>query len=70
MHRHRVKHSHDRAFAGSIRDHRTGRENPRAHGNITREEECACGATRLSNLNAGATESTGWIDREEYEARA
>ena len=34
--------------------------NPGAAGNITIIEQCDCGAVRLTNSNAGQTETTGW----------
>ena len=59
MHNHRPdpKKTTVAGFAGPIPG---ARENRRAHGNIRIRETCRCGATRLTNRNAG-DERGPWI---------
>ncbi len=53
----------DRCWMECIAPHESHSE--RAHGNIVREDVCACGATRLSEINGGATVYGPWNDSEE-----
>lgn len=49
--------THLHPFTGPL----SSRPNPRAHGGYCLHEHCSrCGATRRTNHNQGATESTGW----------
>lgn len=55
-HKHRAAVSRDRCFTGPVSE----LENRLAHGNICVHETCSCGAERLTNINGGASESSGW----------
>lgn len=56
-HRHTPDTERDRCFSGCVvrREH-----SERTHGNIVCEQRCACGATRLIEVNGGATATDGW----------
>lgn len=57
-HAHKSIDSHDKAWGYCVASHKKHSE--RVHGNITRVETCACGAERHTEINAGASISTGW----------
>ena len=63
-HHHKVKTSIDRGFNGPVTTETDGRyaQNPAAHGNITRIDACACGATRRTNINQGYREYGRWVE--------
>ena len=39
--------------------------NPAAHGNITRQETCRCGAVRWLNINGNHREAGNWYHPED-----
>ncbi len=47
----------DTCFLAPVTD---GETNPAAHGNISRHEECACGARRTTNINGPHFEQGRW----------
>lgn len=57
MHRHSAETDTDRPYSGPIY---SARPNRRAHGGITRVEQCACGATRSININNSHRETGSW----------
>ena len=65
-HQHRVRISVDRGWTHCVTPEACA-ENPRkqaAHGNITRIDTCACGATRSTEINGGAANTGPWIPAE------
>ena len=56
-HRHKVHLRVERPFGGSIE---SDKPNPRAHGWITVEQICRCGAVRFSNENQQEFEIGNW----------
>lgn len=62
MHRHRAKKTREQAFTACQRPDRC---NPAAHGNLTVEDTCQCGAVRRTNVNQRAAEIGPWRADEE-----
>lgn len=40
---------------------RPARCKPEAHGNVTEWQQCACGATRVVNVNYRSSEASVWL---------
>jgi len=55
---HAVFREEDWGYSGCVNQQNC---DPFAHGNITRTEHCRCGAKRLTNINGGDEESSGWL---------
>jgi len=60
-HKHRTKQRIERCFSGPVE---SDRPNPRAHGWVTVEQVCRCGAVRLVNLNQREVEAGYWQEAE------
>jgi hypothetical protein len=62
IHQHRVKKSIDRCWTFCVTPARCAahplRQN--AHGNITRTDYCACGATRQTEINCNSANTGPW----------
>lgn len=58
-HLHAVKTTRSLPFGGAI--YSAARPNPKAHGGVTIEATCRCGAVRLTNANQGYVERGAWI---------
>ena len=56
-HKHRMKQRIERCFSGPVP---SDRPNPRAHGWVTVEQVCRCGAERLVNVNGREVETGHW----------
>lgn len=56
-HRHKVHLRIERPFSGSIE---SDKPNPRAHGWVTVEQTCLCGAVRFVNVNQKQRETGYW----------
>lgn len=57
-HRHAPAVSSERAWQGCVTPWAC---NPGAHGNITRREECSCGAHRAVSINGNHREAQHWV---------
>lgn len=64
MHTHRMSRTRTLPFRGPV----SADQDPRAHGNITVEETCRCGAQRLVNRNQQYVEKGEWepVRQESY----
>lgn len=62
MHKHKARSVVDRPFFGPVTSEVSGvyAQRREAHGGICEEATCACGATRLSNVNRRWVERGRW----------
>ena len=56
-HQHRAAKRTERPYSGPVA---ARKQNPAAHGNVTRVETCTCGAERKVNINGHHTERGPW----------
>ena len=57
IHRHKIHLRVDRPFSGPVE---SDKANPRAHGWVTQEQVCRCGAKRFVNVNQQEAEIGYW----------
>ena len=61
-HRHRARTTRARCYTGPVRVENQISE---AHGNVTHESECSCGAVRRTNVNGLHVEQGRWLSPDE-----